>query len=354
MRKKIWDGIAVVLYICGFLVFAWPDLNSVGNTLHNQKVIEIFDKQSEEREESGQRAAEEKHTEAADQTKIQNSSAGEQTGIDLNGLYTAMQEYNRLLYETGQADLKDPWSYQQSALDLSAYGLEEQVIGVIEIPVMDIELPIYLGARKENLAQGAALLGQTSFPVGGENSNSVIAGHRGWKGIPMFREIERLKIGDTVRIRNFWETLTYEVTEIRVVLPEDIQEILIRPGKSMVTLITCHPYTQNYRRYVVFCERVDTDWEKTDTDPEKISEKISEEAAETGENLKEPISKDGEYSTDQFPEEYGEDQEVLQREKRIHTVGYFVLILLGVVIFGKIFSVKWKNVLNKKEEQRKG
>jgi len=73
----------------------------------------------------------------------------------------------------------------------------------------------------------------------------------------MFRDIEALQIGDKVYITNFWDTLVYEVAETKVILPADIQQIYIQEGRDMVTLITCHPYTKNYQRYVVYCERVE-------------------------------------------------------------------------------------------------
>ena len=72
----------------------------------------------------------------------------------------------------------------------------------------------------------------------------------------MFRDIEKLEIGDEIYIRNFRETLTYRVAELQVISPTDVQELLIQPERDLVTLITCHPYPYNYQRYVVYCERV--------------------------------------------------------------------------------------------------
>ena len=145
-----------------------------------------------------------------------------------------MQEYNQLIYVNGQSELKDPWSYEQSALDLEEYGVAEDVIGIITIPKMDIEVPIYQGATTGNMDKGAVLLGQTSFPIEGTNSNSVIAAHRGWRGNKLFREIEKLEPGDTLTIQNYWEMLTYKVSDIRIIMPDDIDAVLIQPGKNMV------------------------------------------------------------------------------------------------------------------------
>ena len=97
---------------------------------------------------------------------------------------------------------------------------------------------------------------ETSYPIGGENTNCVIAAHRGYAKAAMFREIEKLEIGDKVYIDNFKERLTYKVIQLRIISPSDTDQILIREGKDMLTLLTCHPYRKNSQRYVVFCERI--------------------------------------------------------------------------------------------------
>lgn len=94
-------------------------------------------------------------------------------------LYAAMQDYNAEIYAGGQSGLTDPFAYEEAPLDLAAYGYDDDVLAVLWIPRLNLELPVYLGASRENLAKGAALLGQTSMPLGGENTNTVIAAHRG-------------------------------------------------------------------------------------------------------------------------------------------------------------------------------
>lgn len=90
-----------------------------------------------------------------------------------------MQDYNAEIYAGGQSGLTDPFAYEEAPLDLAAYGYDDDVLAVLWIPRLNLELPVYLGASRENLAKGAALLGQTSMPLGGENTNTVIAAHRG-------------------------------------------------------------------------------------------------------------------------------------------------------------------------------
>lgn len=145
----------------------------------------------------------------------------------------------------------------------------------------------------------------------------------------MFREIEKLQPGDKVIIRNFWETLRYEVSEIEVICPSDIDKILIRPGEDMVTLLTCHPYTQNTRRYAVFCIRISGgEGGRTDTSGSttaELSVKAAEQAAV-------------------------EDVDILQREKLLRTAGYGFLAIVGIAIIGRMI---WNGIRIRSGRHRK-
>lgn len=178
-------------------------------------------------------------------------------------LYRDMQTYNAEIYRNRQSGLQDAWSYEQPPFSLAEYGVVEEAVGYLTIEAMDLHLPLYLGASRNNLAKGAAVLGNTSMPIGGENTNCVIAGHRGWQGIPMFLDIQNLQPGDTVVLDNLWETLTYTVTEIRIIRPDEIDAVKIQHGRDLLTLVTCHPYPHNTQRYLVYCERVPDTTEAT-------------------------------------------------------------------------------------------
>lgn len=171
-------------------------------------------------------------------------------------LLNAMQSYNQQIWEEKQAGLCDPWSYEQPSFTLGDYGLEDEVFGVITIPRLQLEMPIYLGATYKHMADGAAHLSQTSLPIGGENTNCVIAGHRGWGGASYFRYITELEAGDEVIITNLWGELRYTVVETKIIDPNDVKEILIQQDRELLTLLTCHPYASGGKyRYVVYCER---------------------------------------------------------------------------------------------------
>ena len=172
-------------------------------------------------------------------------------------LLVDLQDYNRQLYAEKQCNLTDLKACEEPAADLTTYGIEDEIIGVLEIPAMELTMPIYLGASDSHLAAGAAVLGNTSAPIGGNNTNCVIAGHRGWRGADYFRHIDRLHVGDTVKLTNLWETLTYTVMDIQIIQPHEIEKIKIQPNRDLLTLLTCHPYASGGKqRYVVYCERV--------------------------------------------------------------------------------------------------
>ena len=171
-------------------------------------------------------------------------------------LLAALQDYNRQLYAEKQRNLTNLDACEAPAADLTAYGIEDEIIGVLEIPAMELTMPVYLGASDAHLAAGAAVLGNTSAPIGGDNTNCVIAGHRGWRGADYFRYIDRLQVGDTVKLTNLWEILTYTVTDIQIIQPHEVDKIKIQQSRDLLTLLTCHPYASGGRqRYVVYCER---------------------------------------------------------------------------------------------------
>lgn len=172
-------------------------------------------------------------------------------------LWDAMQQYNEDIYEQGQCGLNSSLAYEVPSFNLTEYGLGSEVFGVISIPAIDVELPLYLGATESHLADGAAHLSQTSLPIGGINTNAVIAGHRGYSGAAYFRYVNDLQPGDRVIITNPWETLTYIVSEVQIISPNDVDAIHIQPDRDLLTLLTCHPYASGGKqRYLVICERM--------------------------------------------------------------------------------------------------
>lgn len=228
MKQGIKIGIGILLFSVSLLLFFCPNIRELQMSRTVDQTIEQF--------------------QAAQETTGQSES---------DALYQQLQAYNQSLTANGQT-LTDAWDYEQAPITVE-YMPSDGIIGYIEIPDMDVRLPLLLGASEENMAKGAAVLSQTSMPIGGESTNCVIAGHRGYRGSPYFRNIQRLQVGSAVYITNPWETLEYTVMEIQIILPSDLDAVLIRPGQDMVTLLTCHPYaSQGEYRYVVYCQRADT------------------------------------------------------------------------------------------------
>lgn len=233
-KRKGYILFPAILFLCGLAFLLYPFYTNwkYRRTVQNQR--EAFEQQIE-KEASG--------------------TKGKTDELPFEALYEELKQRNEILWLEHQKNLTDPWAYEQPGIDLTAYGLTGNTIGFLLIPKMEVELPILLGANRENMALGAVHLTETSYPIGGDNTNCIIAAHRGYSKTAMFRDIEKLDPGDEIYIENFRERLVYEVVEIRVIDPTDIGELLIQEGRDMVTLITCHPYRHNYQRYVVFCER---------------------------------------------------------------------------------------------------
>ena len=236
----------ILLFACGFSLFAYPYIHNYMVERDMQGQIHHF------LEQVGTQPTED-NPELTDSPELPR---------EYQALWDAMVSYNDAIWKERQAGLCDPWAYQQPSFTLGEYGLEEEVFGVISIPALDLEMPLYLGATASHMAEGAAHLSQTSLPIGGRNTNCVIAGHRGWNGADYFRYITELKPGDEVMITNLWETLTYTVTDTKIILPNEVEQILIQEGRDMITLLTCHPYASGGKqRFLIFCDRVMEDTE---------------------------------------------------------------------------------------------
>lgn len=243
----------LLLLLAGSIIFFYPDFREWKT---QREVDRIAGKLSCQKKTGRLREAEGQIGNPDD--GLRQKGETEQSGsADLEELYIQMQAYNERLFKEGQ-QLTDVWSFQQLPLDASMLPDEGDFIGYIEVPDMEVRMPLLLGASDENLARGAAVLAQTSMPIGGENTNCVIAGHRGYRGSAYFQHIESMREGSEVYIVNPWGTLTYRVMETKIITPYDMASISIQEGKDMVTLLSCHPYAGGGTyRYVVLCQRDD-------------------------------------------------------------------------------------------------
>ena len=134
-------------------------------------------------------------------------------------------------------------------------------MGSVSIPKINVTLPIYHGTDKEILQIGVGHIEGTSLPVGGANTHCAISGHRGLTSSKLFTDIDQLAEGDVFKLSVLGETLTYEVDQIRIVLPDELNDLKIERDQDYCTLITCTPYGVNTHRLLVRGHRIPNDAE---------------------------------------------------------------------------------------------
>lgn len=345
--KKFFSLLALLLFLLGLGLVCYPLIQGALGDSRQQQAIADFRQQRQTEVEQG-KETEDKGAgdteEAGEATEVE-KTADELAGADVTDkaaeaenyrqLLEQMESYNQKIYQEKQQSLCDAWSYTQNVFDFPAFGLEDDMIGYLTIEAMDLELPLYIGANYDNMTKGGAVLAQTSMPIGGENTNCVIAAHRGWRGEAMFRDIEALKPGDVVKLTNLWEELYYQVEKTIAIRPEDIDAVKILEGRDMVTLITCHPYTHNYQRYVVYCTRSDA--------PPIEGQAVDNRTKEENQEQKNEIPFDG--------VAYQSSARAIKREKLLTWIGIGILVLLLVVLL--FLLIKGGQGRREKEKRRK-
>ena len=164
---------------------------------------------------------------------------------ELAGLYAPFINYGAI-------------SGYEEILNISGSG----IIGYITIPAINVELPVYHGTSEGVLNVAVGHLQGSSFPVGGADTHAVLSGHRGLPSARLFTDLDEMVVGDTFTLNVLNEVLTYEVEEILIVRPEEIDKLAIIPGGDYVTLMTCTPYGVNTHRLLIRSRRIDTIYEK--------------------------------------------------------------------------------------------
>ena len=171
-------------------------------------------------------------------------------------LWDAARDYNQsLLHRPNDFILSDEQQeIYKSLLDIGGNGM----MGYIEIPMIDVMLPIYHGTKESVLQIAVGHLDWTSLPVGGAGSHCVVSGHRGLPSARLFTDLDKLKVGDVFMLHVLNEILTYEIDQILIVEPQDTDPLLIEPGKDLCTMITCTPYGINSHRMLVRGHRIES------------------------------------------------------------------------------------------------
>ena len=167
------------------------------------------------------------------------------------------QEADR--YNVELSELKNPLlNYRQldgynEILNINGNG----IMGYVSIPKLGVEIPIYHGISAEVLNVACGHLEGTSLPVGGENTHCVLSAHRGLPHAKLFTDLDKLEVGDTFMLTVLNHTLTYQVDQIKVVRPDEIDDVQLVAGKDLCTLLTCTPYGINSHRLLVRGTRIE-------------------------------------------------------------------------------------------------
>lgn len=151
------------------------------------------------------------------------------------------ENYNASLLETGTG----AGEYRE------ILNISEGIMGYLKIPKIQVSLPIYHGSDEEVLQKGVGHLPESAFPIGGAGNHAVLTGHTGLPSARLFTDLSQLEEGDKFTVSILGETLHYQVTQIRVVLPDEAEALAPVPGEDLCTLVTCTPYGINSHRLLV-------------------------------------------------------------------------------------------------------
>ena len=213
-------GVTLLLVSLGFVLY--PTFSNFINQLNNNAKIIDYTKRVD-------------NISSADKAEF--LSKAEEYNKRLSSLSTDVKSKNT-------ADYKD------------ILNIDNGIMGTVEIPKIDVKLPIYHGTEDEELSLGAGHMPNTSFPIGGEDTHSVISAHTAYPGHVFFDDLPDLEVGDVFYIKVLTKTLKYRVCEVNIVDPDDTTKLKIVDGKDYVSLLTCYPYAVNTHRLIVTGERV--------------------------------------------------------------------------------------------------
>lgn len=226
MNKRLSTVILILVFLTGLSLLLYPTVSDYWNSFHQSRAIASYDSE----------------VAALDNT-------------DYETLWTAAQDYNRRLarQENPLAQSEEDLAEYEDLLNLDGTG----AMGYIEIPELKVSLPIYHGVDEGVLQVAVGHIPGTSLPTGGEGTHCVLSGHRGLPSAKLFTNLDQLCEGDTFLLRVLDETLTYEVDQILIVEPHEVEPLAIDPGQDYCTLVTCTPYGINTHRLLVRGHRIE-------------------------------------------------------------------------------------------------
>ena len=208
--------LTVLLLLIGVGILLYPTVSNFINRRHGSYAIQVL------------------------QQHLENADIAQQRHL--------AEEYNAGLLAAQEGLEETYWT----TLDIA-----DGMIGSLQIPKINADLPIYHGVEEETLSKGVGHLPESAFPIGGEGNHAVLTGHTGLPSAELFTDLAELAEGDCFYISVLGDTLAYEVDQIKVVLPSEGQDLAAVPGKDYCTLVTCTPYGVNSHRLLVRGHRVE-------------------------------------------------------------------------------------------------
>ena len=232
MKKKAGNLVICIIFLAGLSLLLYPFVANQWNNYRQKQLISNYEQVVSDKE-----AAE---------------------GIDYDAERKKAEDYNEALlpcvlpdsFALAESSGVDP--VYMNTLNIAG----DEMMGSVEIPKINIKIPIYHTTEEDVLNKGAGHLEGSSLPVGGANTHAVISAHRGLPSASLFTDLDQMKVGDHFLLHVLDETLCYEVDKISVVKPEDTTALAVEDGQDLVTLLTCTPYGVNTERLLVRGHRV--------------------------------------------------------------------------------------------------
>ncbi len=226
MKNRISTILLLVVFLTGLSLLLYPTVSDYWNSLHQSRAIATY----------------------AEQVAELDDESYQQTWADAKAYNAALADKKTRLVPT-----EEDTAYYESLLDVTGNG----IMGYIEIPSIGVSLPIYHGVEDTVLQIAIGHIEGTSLPVGGIGTHCVVSGHRGLPSAKLFTDLDKLAEGDVFLLRVLDEVLTYEVDQIHIVEPHEVDLLNISETEDLCTLITCTPYGVNSHRLLVRGHRIE-------------------------------------------------------------------------------------------------
>ena len=227
LKKNLFNTILIIILLTGLGLIAYPTVSNWYNSFHQSYSLMNYVETLSELDPEVVKAS-----------------------------WASAEEYNRMVQQHGNNwSPSDEWV----AAYMEELSIDEKgIMGYIQIPKIDVKIPVYHTTNEKVLQRGIGHMSGTSLPIGGEGTHAILSGHRGLPTARLFTDLDKLVVGDKFLLNILDRTLTYEVDQIRIVEPDDFSDLTIQEDKDLCTLFTCTPYGINTHRLLVRGHRIET------------------------------------------------------------------------------------------------